>query len=128
MEFIEAPDDAVASFLWHPEYTFAEEAPAPDPDHGVENPELAKAFCADIRAADYVDWRDYLVDAKVVEYGETMVLTVILDRGVDPVAAAKPMGHESIANAAGWNGFGGVFPTRVVLQHDDGTIIIEKDM
>lgn len=120
--------DAEFTYRWSEDYQFAENEATEAAENGAENQEKAKAFYDDVMAADYLDWSKYLVSVKCLENGDREKVTLTFKKGVDDIAAGKPLGFESIANVAGWNGYGGVFPTRIVLQYEDGSVIIDKVM
>lgn len=90
------------------------------------NEELSVAFVEAIKAADYIDWRDCLVDAEYIGEGEGGTLWLIFTRDIDWIAFNKPFGYESIANGAAMNLFAGISPELVILQYETGEVMYEK--
>lgn len=120
-------DNLELIYHWGTNYSFSDSTADDQPE--ADAPEIAADFMSAVQAADYIAWKSALLDVqcKTTESGE---LHLILTFGpeVDTVAADMPMGYESIATGAGTGGIGGVFATRVTMQYEDGSIIIDKVM
>ena len=120
-------DDLELIYHWGTNYSFS--ASATDDQPETDAPEIAADFMDAVQAADYIAWKDALLDVQcrtTDSGGVHLILT--FGPEVDAVADDMPMGYESIATGAGTGGIGGVFATRVTMQYEDGSIIIDKVM
>lgn len=112
-------------YEWDEYYRFSEAVETPT--GGVEDDAASQTYYDALKADTLIDWRDPVTDVQYMRDGDYDWLVITFTHDVDPIAAEKIDGFGSIANVASQNGYGGLYPDRVVLQYEDGTIILEKD-
>ena len=97
------------------------------PDVGVEDEAASQTYFDGLKADPYIDWAGPVTDVQYMRDGDYDWLVITFSHDVDPIAAEKIDRFGSIANVASQNGYGGLYPDRVVLQYEDGTVILETD-
>ena len=112
-------------YEWDENYRFSEAVEIPT--GGVEDEAASQTYYDGLKADPYINWAGPVTDVQYMRDGDYDWLVITFTHDVDPIAAEKIDGFGSIANVASQNGYGGLYPDRVVLQYEDGTIILEKD-
>lgn len=123
--FVDYTWDMELYYEWDENYRFSEAVETPT--GGVEDEASSQTYYDALKADTLIDWRDPVTDVQYMRDGDYDWLVITFTHDVDPIAAEKIDGFKSIANVASVNGYGGLFPDRVVLQYEDGTVILEKD-
>lgn len=123
--FVDYSWDMELYYEWDENYRFSEAVETPT--GGVEDEAASQTYYDALKADTLIDWRDPVTDVQYMRDGYYDWLVITFTHDVDPIAAEKIDGFGSIANVASQNGYGGLYPERVVLQYEDGTIILEKD-